>query len=69
MVLLELLRESWDFSPVTTGCTGILSCYLREVKSPVELQGEYGIALESQQGNQASIHIEGGITVVVVSWF
>ena len=62
MLLFELRQEVWDSSLVTTGYSGSLSCCLREVKSPFELRGERGIALESRQGNQASIRMEGGIS-------
>ena len=39
MVCLELWREAWGFSSVTMGNSESLSCCLREVKSPFELQG------------------------------
>ena len=40
MVSLELRWEAWGSSPGTTGKSGSLSCCLREVKSPFELQGQ-----------------------------
>ena len=39
MVFLELKRAMWDFSQVTMGNSGSLSCGTREVQSPFELQG------------------------------
>ena len=37
MVFLELWRNVWGFSRVTTGNSGSLSCGPREVQSPFEL--------------------------------
>ena len=39
LVFFKLLREAWDSSAATLGNSGSLSCCLREVKSPFELQG------------------------------
>ena len=58
---LNLQREVWGFSRVMTQNSGSLSCCLREVQSPFEYEGEHEIALESWQGNRASIHVERGI--------
>ena len=62
VVFLELWREIWDFSQVTMGNSGSLLCCPREVQSPLELRGGVWDALESLQGNWASIHTEGGIS-------
>ena len=60
MVYLELRQKDWGFSRVTMGNSGSLLCCLREVQSPFECKGERKIALESRQGNRASICIERG---------
>ena len=54
------------------GSLGFLSSYDGEIREPLVLPqgipvpipvaGERGIALQSWQGNQASIHVEGGIS-------
>ena len=59
----RLCRVSWDSSPSTTGNSGILSCCVRKIKSPFELQGQ---ALKSSgvtEGDQASFRMEGGISI------
>ena len=63
MVFLELRRDVWVFSLVTTGNSGILSCGPREVQSPFGCKMERGTALKSRQGNQASRSIEGGVSM------
>ena len=45
-----------------TGNSGSLSCSPTKVRSPFELRGACGIALESWQGNPASRRVEGGIS-------
>ena len=63
MVFLELWREVWGFSPVTTGKSGSLLCCPREVSLHSICEGERGIVLESRQGNPASIRVEGGLSM------
>ena len=70
---LTLTGESPGFSRVAAGGLGFLSKYHEELREPLvfnsgklnlhsSCEGECGSALESQQGNQASIHVEGGIS-------
>ena len=62
MVFFELRRDVWCFSRIMTGNSGSLWCGPREVQSPFGLQGGVQHCSKSQQGNQASRRIEGGIT-------
>ena len=61
MVCLELWREAWDSSPGTTGNSGTTPVVSGNSSLQSSCEGECRVALESQQGNQASIRIEGGI--------
>ena len=63
MVFFKLRRDVWGFSRVTMRNSGSLSCGPREAQSPFEFRGERGIAFESQQGNQDSRRVEGGISM------
>ena len=62
MVFLELQCNVCCFSRVTTGNSGNLSCSPMEIQSPFDCEGDHSIALESRHGNQASRHVEGGIS-------
>ena len=59
MVYLELWREAWGSSLVVMATSGNLSCCLREVSSPFELQGERGIDLKSLQGIAPHLALKG----------
>ena len=61
LVFLKLQWEGWDSSPGTTGNSGTTPVVSGNSSLQSSCEGECRVALESQQGNQASIRIEGGI--------
>ena len=48
MVFLEFRQEAWGSSGVATGISWNLSCSIRDIKTPFELQGG------AQDGSQVS---------------
>ena len=60
-MFLELQWEDLDSSLVATRTSGNFSCCLRELKLLLCCDGSTGL-LEPLQWNQASSHIEGGIS-------
>ena len=62
MVFIELQRDLWGFSRVTTGNQGASHVAPGQSSLHSSCEGERGIALESWQGNRASRFVEGGIS-------